>query len=456
MSLLIGTNDKKGDGGSIMDEISLRELIEIILKEKWIIAVFTGICILASGVVSFFVLEPVYEAQAILMITPITNSASRNTEGNAFFELVESLSQYPQMTIETYKEQVKTPVLLDYLRSEMGMSGTPLSTIAEKINVDVIKNTNLITITVKDEDPETAARMANLLSERFTNFVSETGQKQAENSAEFIKKQQEIEKANLDKALEELKNFLSQPRGPKELELELNSKLAQLTDFKTMAVQTRIDENAVKASLEHGRKILENTPVMLITSKTLVSDEFLAGIVKEKTGLETLDIAGLKLTEEQVSDIYLEAAKKVNKLEMELSKLSAQRQNIEKEIAARQKEIESLQAELAEKQQRYEMLSHNVELIRQTYDAYQQKYKESMIKQAAEVGKSSILVVSQAIPPIRPVEPNKTRNVAFAAILGFVLSVFAVFMKAYWKKTSNFLAGVQPANELGRMNEHVK
>lgn len=428
-------------GAELLEEISLRELIETIFKGKWIIIGVTIFCMLVSGIASFFIIQPVYQAQAMLMISPITNTTSEDDE-NKFFDLVGSLSQYPQMTVDTYREQVKAPVILDYLRKELGLEGTPLSSIAELINVEAIKNTNLITISAKDTDPQMAAKIANLISQRFTKFVSETNQKQAENSAEFINVQKEKEKQNLDQALAELKEFVSQPRGPEELKLEVESKLQQLTGFKTQVIQVKIDENAARLALASAKRILNTTPKTLITNKTIINDELLTGIIKDKTGLDTNEIANIKLSDEQINFIYIELTKKVNELEIQLATLTAQREDTEKEIALRQKEIETLQAELAEKQQKYDILDHEVELIKQTYDAYQQKYKEAMIKQSADIGKSSIIMVSQAIPPTKPVAPNKILNLAVAMVLGLMLSVFAVFVREYWKNSKNRHTGL--------------
>lgn len=44
------------------DEISLKELIFILLKGKWIIIATTLIMILIAGGVPFFILKPVYKA----------------------------------------------------------------------------------------------------------------------------------------------------------------------------------------------------------------------------------------------------------------------------------------------------------------------------------------------------------------------------------------------------------
>ena len=46
----------------MQEEISLREIIEILLRGKWLIAIITIACMLVSGIFSFFVMDPTYEA----------------------------------------------------------------------------------------------------------------------------------------------------------------------------------------------------------------------------------------------------------------------------------------------------------------------------------------------------------------------------------------------------------
>lgn len=418
-----------------MEELSIIEVIQMIFKGKWIIAIVTLVFMIVSLFTAVFVLDPVYEAQTMLMISPITNVTTKEAD-NTFSELVSALSQYPQMTIDTYREQVKAPLILQYIRDELGWKDVPLNDIAGKISVKAIDKTNLITINVKDKDPELTAKIANLVSERFTEFVSETNKKQAESSAKFIKEQMEIEKENMEKSSEKLKEFLSKPRGPEELSLELESKLEQITQFKTDLAQLKIDESVARAALLKGQSLLKETPKTLITSKTLISDDLLSGILKDEMKLDAKDIAQLKLSDEEINDVYVELANKVNELEVELSSITTQIENLEKKIAERQQEIEVLQLELATKQQEYDLLQHEVELNKQTYDAYQQKYKEAMIKQSAKVGESSIVIVSEAIPPTKPVEPRKVMIVLISSFIGLLISLAFVFFREYWLKSS--------------------
>ncbi|WP_265447814.1 GumC family protein [Acetivibrio straminisolvens] len=410
----------------------------MIVQGKWIIAVVTAICIAVSIVISVFVINPTYEAQTMLMISPIKKTEMQTTliqtgdvDINNFSSLVDAISRYPEMSIDTYREQVKAPVILQYIRDELNMKDVPLSIIASKITVNAIKNTNLITISVRDVNPETAAEIANLVSDRFTRFVSETNQKQAESSAKFIENQMKKGRENMEKISEEYKNFLSQPRSPEEVKMELDSKLEKITEYKTQLSQIRVDENATRASLNTAKNLISKTPQKLVTDTTLLSDPLLTGMIKDKTGLSSEELAKIKMSTEQINVIYVELSNAVNELEVQLSNLEAQRKNMEQVIQDSQREIENLQAEYAEKQQQYEILKMELDLSKEAYNAYQQKYKESMIMQSAEVGKSSIVIVSEAIPPINPVSPKKALNVAIAGVFGMGISFAIVFTKEY-------------------------
>lgn len=421
-----------------MEEISFVEIIQIIFKGKWIISIATAICFVLSIVVAFFVLEPIYESQTMLMISPITVVSAKEDDNN-FSGLVSSLSQYPQMTIDTYREQVKAPVILQYLRKELNMEDTPLSVIANKISVKAIDKTNLINISVKDPNPEQAAKLANLVSNKFTEFVSDTSKKQAENSAKFIKEQMEKEKGNMEESSKKLEEFLAKPRGPEELRLELDGKLNKITEFKTNVAQVKVDAEITKSSLGHAKSLLGNTPKTLVTSKTLLNDDLLAGLIKDKVGLSTVDISKLTLNDEEINEVYIALSGSVNQLEIQVFSLNAQRDSLEKEIAVLQKEIEKLQAELASKQQEYDLLQHEMDLNKQTYDAYQSKFKEAMIKESAEIGESSIVVVSEAIAPKNPVEPRKVVIVAISSFFGSFISLAYLFVREYWQKGSRLV-----------------
>ena len=55
-------------------EIDLRRYIEIIWKWKLVIGLLTAAAVAASGIISFFVLSPVYETKVTLFVTDIAAS----------------------------------------------------------------------------------------------------------------------------------------------------------------------------------------------------------------------------------------------------------------------------------------------------------------------------------------------------------------------------------------------
>ena len=84
-------------------EISLRELIEVLLKHKKLIAIITGVTFALSLIISF-ITPPVYEARTTLLVNPI-GSQQKNKEITSSADVLDTISQYPEMSVETYKEQ---------------------------------------------------------------------------------------------------------------------------------------------------------------------------------------------------------------------------------------------------------------------------------------------------------------------------------------------------------------
>lgn len=418
-----------------MEEVDLRDLIETIIKGKWMIIIFTAVCVIIGIIISFFFIGPVYETQTTLMVSSDTDATSSNSDTNKFIAAVGEMSQYPQMTMDTYKELIKTSDVLGYIIKTLDLKGTSLESIDSKITVEIQNNTNLINIKVRDNDPLMAAKIANTAAEGFLNEIYAFNQNKVKNMGEIIKKQQDKQKIILDKALAELKDFIAQPRSPQELKLELDAKLAHLTDYKSQLTQIKIDEQVTLSSLEHARRIMKNTPKVFTLTKALLTDELLAGIIEDKTGLETQDLANFRMKSEEINEVFLDISKSVNILDIQLTNLKAKKQGLENEVSLSQKDMGILQAELAEKQQEYDTLNHNAELEQQAFDAYQQKYVETVIKQTAENAESNTSVISYAVPPESPAAPNKGMNVAIAFILGLMISIFVVFTKDYWNKS---------------------
>lgn len=146
------------------EEISLKELLEIIWKGKYIIIIITVIVVAITAYMSFFVVKPTYEASTTISVNSVipqyvSLDPSLNVQNiNVSDAQVEITSpQVLQSTINNLKLDPKK-YSLDYFKS--------------LIDVKAIQNTNFLTITVREKDPKLAANIANSLAESFKSYVN--------------------------------------------------------------------------------------------------------------------------------------------------------------------------------------------------------------------------------------------------------------------------------------------
>ena len=110
-----------------MEEISLRELIEVLLKRKWLIVSITLAALLVSVIVSFFILSPVYEAREVINIRGGGKSIPEKIDLDLGV-LLEQLTTIPLYDIETCRQQILSyPFLKELISSieQLGMRPLP-------------------------------------------------------------------------------------------------------------------------------------------------------------------------------------------------------------------------------------------------------------------------------------------------------------------------------------------
>src|SRR5690554_4949022 len=99
------------------EEINLREIIESVWNGKWIIAVLTIIAMLISGIVSFFIIEPTYEAISTIRL-------GNNGEGQVAGQ---------QLYLNSYAESVRTDVAISRLIEKLKLD-------IDKYSINSIRN----------------------------------------------------------------------------------------------------------------------------------------------------------------------------------------------------------------------------------------------------------------------------------------------------------------------------
>lgn len=390
----------------MMEEISLRELIEILIKRKKMIAVITAASVLISTIFSFFILKPTYEAKMVMMTSNLGNQLNTNGDLDKVDSLLNAMSQYPDMSLETYRQQIKAPEVLRKTITDLGLENEYRpSTLADRITLETIKETQLITIKMTHTDSEKAAKIVNTVGQNFISFVTEKAQERFAKNSEYVKTQMETEKVKYEEALLELKEILSQPRGAKELGLELDSSFEQITEFKAALNELEVKRDGLIKAIEESEKSSNNKGSMIV--KPNLGDNF---------------------------NISFDDSNKVMKID--LAETEGRISSIKNQIEDLQEHIEKLQVEYQDKQYEEKVVKQKVDIAQKTYESFSGKYEELKVSETAKLGELSINIISSAYPTTRPVGPRKALNLAISLVLGLMIGVFVAFFIEYWQSTN--------------------
>lgn len=408
------------------EEISLRELIEIILKGKWIIIMFTLIAVALSLVISFNLLKPIYEAKSIIAVNQINIPQNSKEDKEALESLVDTFSGIPRLNIQSYIAQAKSTAVLTKVMEHLNLDPTEISltAFANKITITNIKDTELLEIRVKDNSPEKAAQIANIVAEELVQFIADKNKSKTQKALAFLEKQVNEEELKLASSVEEMKQFLQQSDTVAELQAELQTNLDLLSTFQARKVNLDVNINKSLAKIETMDAQLSKVPEKIELKKSLFEEPGLAQLYGETKEVE--------LYSEEINPVYINLRNGLETEKATYAEFITEKNSLETEIAAISKRIKSIQVKLADRQTRMEQLQTQIDTTRENYKVFNNKYTESQVSEAMKINEAALMIVSPAHEPTVPIAPKKSLNLAVATCLGLMLGVFVVLFRSYW------------------------
>ena len=140
------------------ETIDLREYFGIIKKRFWIIALITVIAAVVSGIISFFMLKPVYEAKSTLIVNTEKNEETQMITGDQF--------NVTQKLAVTYGEIIKSRAVLEDVIKNLKLDNE-YEDLVNKVTVSPVKDTQIISISVQDTNKQKARDIANEIPKVF-------------------------------------------------------------------------------------------------------------------------------------------------------------------------------------------------------------------------------------------------------------------------------------------------
>ncbi|MGB4439136.1 MAG: Wzz/FepE/Etk N-terminal domain-containing protein [Sedimentibacter sp.] len=140
------------------DVIELKEIVQI-LRKHWKPIIIVPIVFAIIGLlVSFYLIDPVYEASTTLMVR-------QNKETDEQIDITDvNLSK---SLIYTYAEMAKSNTVLENTRESLGL----LELDSSSITVSPVKDTQILKVSAQNIDPKLAMEIADTLVEEFTDEV---------------------------------------------------------------------------------------------------------------------------------------------------------------------------------------------------------------------------------------------------------------------------------------------
>jgi capsular polysaccharide biosynthesis protein len=441
------------------NEISLREIIEILLKGWKPLVIVPLVVGIFTFCFSKYIMEPTYESQSIIQVHVSEGSrASVNT--SSVDDILSSQSLTPEYSIESYIQQITSPEVLLPAIGVLNFE-TPYSyeQLRNKVAITPIKNSSLITLSVKDSDPEKAALIVNTVSETFINYVSGKQLERLDSSTELLEAQLFIEKDKLDQSLQATKTFDSMERNISNVSQELSLSEIQFNSTESALITLKETYEKSKFSLTQDialskEKIKAYKALLDDTSKSyqLNTNIFDSALTKELSSANNMPLEEqieIMVVKDELNPVYVSTSETLAKeqitlidLEKSLEKLTTMYtynlKTLNEKSTNLETAINSLRSEVAELTYQKNLLDEELTISKNTYDAFNKKLESARVAKAANISESSVLWMSKGYVATKPLGPKVLLNTLIGIILAGMCVVFVLLFKHYWLSSAKY------------------
>jgi len=422
----------------------LGELAKILLKRRWtVITFFLVVSVLIT--IATLLQTPVYRATAVVRI----ETEAPDIVG--FKEVVALGLQNYWASKEFYETQFRIirsrPVATEVIEKlklnqqpPFANQPNPEEILTNMIEINPIKSSQLVAISINNPDPALATKIANTLAEVYRNQNLRRKITASREALTWLEKEQTSLGTGVRAAEQALQDFLMAHNitSFEDRQNIVTQRVQQLSDALTQAQRARINsqvayENARRLKNEGkafsipeviANQLISNLKeklIMLQEEQSKLAKKYTPGHPKMKAVLNQIDEVTQRINEEVnviiggLASSYqqdLDREKKLN-AELEQAKQDALRLSaLEIDYRARKREAESTSV---------------------LFDELQKRRKETEI--TSSLPANNISIIEPALTPKDPIRPRKRMNVMLGALLGLLGGIGLAFFLEYMDTT---------------------
>jgi succinoglycan biosynthesis transport protein ExoP len=446
----------------------LRDYLRVILRRKWIVITFFVIAV-TTALLGTFMTTPIYRASLTMKIDKdnpnVVNfkdvyEAGRSEDSyyQTQFKILKSrnlakrvirtmkLDQNPHFAgyvppqnAQTYKVGTGEP-------SGMNEDINPslVDRFVANLSVEPLQKSMLARISFDSADPVLAASVANEIGKIFINFNVESKFDATLQARDWLQKQLDDMKANVEKADEKLNNYVAE-NGIIFLDGDNTSKDAKgqsmvtkrLEDLSTQVVQATSDRVTKEVMYRESQR-QNGEAIAAVQNSPLIQD-----LEKNSAAVESQYA--------QLSKIYkpdypkmISLREQSNQLKKRINaetKKALEGLRVDYEAAVRKERyltsaLDKYRSEVTgqnEKMVQYQILKRDADTNRELYNNLLQRVKEVGV--TATLTASNIQILDRAEVPRAPYKPNKKRNMMIALMVGLIGGIGLAFFVEYLDNT---------------------
>lgn len=194
------------------ETFNIKAMVTILLKGKRLITSCILIAVLIAAVISFFVIDPVYESKVTISVHngPVTGSAPSETDG--YFNEV--------ITPAAYIERVKSAQVIDQAIKKSGLTNYNVSFVQKNLSAENTANTNLVIMRLKAKSPQEAKTLLESIIVTMKESLLTEVQARIQEDIKYYGTQAGVEKKNLELLLKQYRQQAQALNLPKSLLLD--------------------------------------------------------------------------------------------------------------------------------------------------------------------------------------------------------------------------------------------
>lgn len=139
-------------------EIEIIQLLQVILRKAWLILLVAAVCAALTFLVTFFFVDPQYEASALFYVNNTSRTAEDTSDSISAGDLSASKS-----LVDTYIVILNTkPILMDVI--EQAQINRSCSELEEMISATAVNETQVLKVSVTGTNPVEIQRIADVIA----------------------------------------------------------------------------------------------------------------------------------------------------------------------------------------------------------------------------------------------------------------------------------------------------